>query len=228
VLMKRVTFYFDFISPYAYLASTQLSALCARVGAELIHQPVLFAGLLKHWGQLGPAEIPAKREFLWKDTHRIAARWGVPFVLPRAHPFNPLLALRLAQPAVAREHQPQVIAALWKAGWVDGLDLSSSEEVSTALENAQLNAKELIERANQPELKDALRIATQDAVSAGVFGVPTYAAQQEDGKTELIWGSDRLVDLEDFLQGKDPIDANKISEILRNYKASAERLKTKK
>ena len=78
----HVDFYFDFISPYSYLAWTQLPALCARHGVVLRPRPVLFAGLLQHWGQLGPAEIKPKREFLWKDTHRIAARWGVPFSLP--------------------------------------------------------------------------------------------------------------------------------------------------
>ena len=220
--MHTVDFYFDFISPYAYLAWTQLPALCAARGVQLRYRPILFAGLLNHWGQRGPAEIAPKREFLWKDTHRQAARLGVPFSLPKTHPFNPLLALRLALPEVAEAQQAQVLASLWEAGWVRGAELSSVDGLRLALQQSGLDADALLARANQPEAKAALRAATEEAVQAGVFGVPSYRVGDE-----LFWGCDRLSDLADFLDGKDPIDAEKIRVILANYSASADRIKAK-
>jgi 2-hydroxychromene-2-carboxylate isomerase len=220
--MQIVDFYFDFISPYAYLAWTQLPALCAARGVQLRYKPILFAGLLNHWGQRGPAEITPKREFLWKDSYRQAARLKVPFSLPRTHPFNPLLALRLAQPEVAQEQQEQVITSLWSAGWMQGAELSSVDELRRILTESHLDADALLTRANQPEAKAALRSATDDAVRLGVFGVPTYLVSHE-----LFWGCDRLDDLVDYLEGKDPIDAGKIKDILANYSASADRIKPK-
>jgi 2-hydroxychromene-2-carboxylate isomerase len=220
--MQTVDFYFDFISPYAYLAWTQLPALCSARSIQLRYKPILFAGLLNHWGQRGPAEITPKREFLWKDSHRQAARLKVPFSLPRTHPFNPLLALRLAQPEVAQEQQEQVITSLWSAGWVQGAELSSVDELRRILTESHLDADGLLTRANQPEAKAALRSATEDAVRLGVFGVPTYLVNQE-----IFWGCDRLDDLVDYLEGKDPIDAQKIKDILANYSASADRIKPK-
>jgi 2-hydroxychromene-2-carboxylate isomerase len=220
--MQAVDFYFDFISPYAYLAWTQLPALCARHGVQLRYKPILFAGLLNHWGQRGPAEIAPKREFLWKDTHRMASRLKVPFSLPKTHPFNPLLALRLALPEVSMAQQEQVIDAIWSAGWVQGAELSSIDALHQALTASHLDADVLLDRANQPEAKATLRAATEEAVRAGVFGVPTYHVAQE-----LFWGCDRLDDLANFLAGKDPIDADKIRAILTNYSASADRVKSK-
>ena len=111
--MHRVDLYFDFISPYAYFGWVQIRALCAKKGAALVAHPVLFAGLLNHWGQLGPAEIPPKRRFLFSDGVRIAKLHGLPFLGPRFHPFNPLTALRAALPEVAGERQHDVIDTLF-------------------------------------------------------------------------------------------------------------------
>ena len=90
-----IEFWFDFISPYAYLAWQRIHPVVEAHGRALIYRPVLFAGLLDHWGQLGPAEIPPKREFVFRQVLRRAAALGVPLEPPPSHPFNSLLGLRL-------------------------------------------------------------------------------------------------------------------------------------
>ena len=94
--MKHITFYLDFISPYAYLAFEQLPVALMGHSYSVSYQPVLFAALLKHHGQLGPAEMPSKRDWTYRQVQWLAQRHGVELQLPAAHPFNPLALLRLA------------------------------------------------------------------------------------------------------------------------------------
>ncbi|MBW2416773.1 MAG: DsbA family protein, partial [Deltaproteobacteria bacterium] len=125
----RLDFYFDYLSPYAYLAALEIGPLCERHGAALHWRPVLFAGLLNHWGQRGPAEIPSKGLHAFKDTLRYALARKVPLRSPRHHPFNPLHALRVSMAEVAGADQPRVIAALFELGWGRGGDLGDASEI---------------------------------------------------------------------------------------------------
>jgi 2-hydroxychromene-2-carboxylate isomerase len=183
-----IDFYFDFVSPYAYLAWTQIHQLAARHGHDVRPIPVLFAALLGHSGTLGPAEIPLKRAYLYKDTKRLAAMFGVPFAPPPTHPFNPLLALRIAG------LDARTIDPLYTAAWTGGDGIDSAERV------AAIVGDELVARANEPAAKARLREATDAAIAAGVFGVPSMIADDE-----LFWGCDSLPHLERFLEGNDPI-----------------------
>ena len=124
--MKRVSFFFDFISPYAYVAWTQIHALAERNSAEVEAVPTLFAALLNAHGHKGPAEIPAKRVYVFKDAYRKAHAFGVPIALPATHPFNPLAALRLAAVAPTRA----LIDALYRATWVEGKRVDQPEVVA--------------------------------------------------------------------------------------------------
>src|SRR5262245_20848683 len=155
--MRRVDLYFDFISPYSYFAWKRLRPLCATAGAEVIAHPTLFAGLLNRWGQLGPAEIPPKRRFLFSDCVRVAALSGVPFAGVKFHPFNPLTALRVALAEVGGDRQHDVIEALFHAGWGAGIDLGSPDELAAALDGAGFDGRALIEKAALPEVKEALK-----------------------------------------------------------------------
>lgn len=193
--MASLDFYFDFISPYAYLGWTQIHALAARHDREVRPIPALFAAMLKHSGTLGPAEIPAKRAYIFKDTLRTARAFGVPFSAPPTHPFNPLLALRVATAEPSRE----VIDALYGAVWGGGGGVETEAAITTAL---GARGAELVAAANDPVTKQKLRDATEAAIGAGVFGVPTVMA---DG--ELFWGVDSFVHLERFLAGADPVTA---------------------
>lgn len=199
---RRLDFYFDYLSPYAYLASLEVPDLCERHGVLLRLRPVLFAGLLDHWGQRGPAEIPPKGRHAMRDCLRHARLRGVPLRSPRHHPFRPLSALRVSLAEVAGEAQPRAIRALFELGWARGGDLGSDAEIAAALDAAGLDGAALLERAGAPAAKSRLREETEQAVASDVFGVPTLIV---DG--ELFWGLDQLPHVERFLEGRDPLAA---------------------
>jgi len=169
--------YFDFVSPFAYLQFGRLGEL---PGAPPRLRPVLFAGLLGHWGQLGPAEIPAKRRFTYRHALWRARAAGVPMKFPPAHPFNPLGALRLALACDARH---DAVAAIFRCIWSDGLDPEARWDVLSA--SVGLDAEVARARVASSAVKEALHANTRDAIEAGVFGVPTLAVNGN-----LFWGAD--------------------------------------
>jgi 2-hydroxychromene-2-carboxylate isomerase len=176
VRMRQANWYFDFISPYSYFGLFELERLGRDVRID--YRPVLFAGLLNHWGQRGPAEIPGKRTWTYRWCTWYAAQHGLPFKLPQAHPFNPLGYLRLA---IAAECEPAAIRQIFERIWTTGADPSDArvlEELATSLGIAR-------ERLAEPRVKERLRTNTDAAIAEGVFGVPTLVI---DG--EAFWGAD--------------------------------------
>lgn len=186
--MKRITFWLDFISPYAYLAFEHLPHALQDLSYEVEYRPVLFAGLLKHHGQLGPAEIPGKREWTYRQVLWQAQSHGIPMQMPSAHPFNPLGLLRLA---IACGPNRYVCETLFRHVWRGGAD---------AADPARLEAlRQQLAPKRDPasdEVKGALKQATEDAIAAGLFGVPTFAVDDK-----LFWGFDALPMLRAYLQG---------------------------
>ncbi len=160
----------------------------------------MFAGLLDHWGQLGPAEIPPKATHVFKDIRRFAALRGIPMRSPRYHPFRPLLALRVSLAVVSHRQQTEVITALYDAGWGAGIDLGDPDDIRQALDEAGLDGGKLIAAAEEPLATDALRSETENAINRGVFGIPTMMIEDE-----LFWGVDQLQHLALYLDGKDPL-----------------------
>jgi 2-hydroxychromene-2-carboxylate isomerase len=215
---KSLDLYFDFISPYAYLGFFRARDIAERRGLALALRPVLFAGLLNHWGQLGPAEIPAKRAWVFKDSLRSARLQGIPFRLPKFHPFNPLAALRLALPEVAGADQPKVVEAIFLAGWAKGLDLGSPEDLAAALAEAGLDASALLAKTGDPAVKEALRLRTEEAIARGIFGVPTVFVGDE-----MFWGADRLDHVELSLDGRDPLANVDLSDFIDPPRAADRR-----
>ena len=213
--MVTLEFYFDYLSPYAYLASLEIGPLCRRHGAELALRPVLFAGLLNHWDQRGPAEIPPKGRHSMRDCLRYAALREVPLRPPRYHPFRPLNALRVSLARVSGNEQARAVAALFQLGWARGGDLGSAVEIRDALDEAGLDGNALLARAADPSVKQALREQTEAAVARGVFGIPTMRVGDE-----LFWGLDQLRWLELFLDGRDPL-AKVDQESIRNQGRAA-------
>lgn len=197
---RTVDFYFDYLSPYAYLAWLSLPEVTEPRNVEIVPRPVLFAGLLNHWGQLGPAEIPPKATHVFKETQRFAALRGIPLRSPRYHPFKPLLALRASLAVTSHEQQKDVITALFKAGWGEGIDLGDSNDIRNALDKAGLNSEQLITGAQNQTAKDVLRTETELAITRGVFGIPTMVVDDE-----LFWGLDQLQYLALYLDGEDPL-----------------------
>jgi 2-hydroxychromene-2-carboxylate isomerase len=198
--MGPLTFYFDFISPYAYLAWTQIHALAARHGCEVVPRPVLFAALLDANGQKGPAEIPRKRLYTFHDSVRSAARLGVPLAAPASHPFNPLLALRVASAEMAPETRRSFIDAIFAATWAHGVDVTDASKVAQIAVSAGLDGAGLVAWAGSPEAKERVKRATAEALAAGAFGVPTLIALGQ-----LFWGLDSFANLERYLDGEDPL-----------------------
>ena len=191
--LAPIRFYFDYISPYAYLASTQIRALGAKYGRAVTPIPVLFAAMLDASGARGPAEIPAKREYMFRDVNRLARMLDVPIAPPATHPFHPLLALRATTAAAEAgvTAQWRLVDALYRAVWVEGRRIDQAEVVSA------IAGAELVERAQAPDVKTKLRDRTAEAIAAGAFGVPTILAD-----AELFWGVDSLPLLARFLGGE--------------------------
>jgi len=176
--MPELTWYFDFVSPFSYLAVRRLGELLP--GVPIQFRPVLFAGLLKHWGQKGPAELPTKRRWTYRWCVWSAARSGVPFRFPAAHPFNPLDYLRLA---IAAGSSPAAVRRIFDALWTTGARADDPARVAALCEELGVEPA----RVRDPEVKDRLRRNTEGAVARGVFGVPTLEVGGE-----LFWGVDAL------------------------------------
>lgn len=179
--MRHTDWYYDFISPYSYFGFLRLAELG---DLEINYHPVLFAELLRHHEQKGPAEIAPKR--LW--TYRWCAWWAaknnIPFRFPAAHPFNPLPYLRLA---IAAGNTPEAIRLIYQALWTTGADPADAALVAGLAESLGVDPA----RLSSPEVKDRLRQETDQAVARGVFGVPTHVVDQQ-----LFWGAEAT----DFLK----------------------------
>jgi 2-hydroxychromene-2-carboxylate isomerase len=174
--MTRATWYFDFISPYSYLALPQLERLPA--GTQLTYQPVLFAGILKHFGQKGPAEIAAKRIWTYRSCIWLARQQQIPFRMPAAHPFNSLPFLRLS---VAAGNSLNAIRTIFETLWTTGCDPADPSVLAALAARVGVTPG----RMATDDVKAALRDNTEQAIGAGVFGVPSLVI---DG--QVFWGSD--------------------------------------
>jgi 2-hydroxychromene-2-carboxylate isomerase len=193
--IRQVQCYVDPVSPYVWLAAHDLARLDAA-GVELVLVPVLFAGLLNAHGNIGPAEVPAKRRYLFRDVMREAARRGMRFTGPPGHPFNPLMALRMCTAVPDARERQRLFLALVKACWEDGEDISDVATLARLADGAGFDGQALLAAAATSEIKRALADATAQAVADGVFGVPTFRLGDE-----LFWGGDRVDALLWRLQG---------------------------
>jgi 2-hydroxychromene-2-carboxylate isomerase len=203
-----VVWYFDVISPFAALAVTEVESLSAH--HEVTLRPVLFAGLLKAFGHLGPAEIPAKRTQTYRMVQWLADERGIQFRAPPAHPFNPLTLLRLL---CVKELTIADAAAAFRLVWGEGRDPESPE--TAAVLAAVLNVSGAA--VNDPAVKERLRINTEAAAAAGVFGVPTLAIGQE-----LFWGFDAMTMARAYLADPTLFDRGEMARI-SNLPMSVER-----
>lgn len=184
--MTKVQWFFDYVSPFSYLQwQHQLPKL---KDVEIQLRPVLFAGLLKHWGHKGPAEVPGKRRYTYRHTLWLAERLGVPFRVPGAHPFNPLPLLRLG---IVRDNHPEIVQRLFDFVWRDGHIPAEPTPWGELLTELDVNEEEL----KDPGVKQRLFDNGEEALSKGVFGVPTSVV---DG--EVFWGVDGFDFLLDYLR----------------------------
>lgn len=193
--MRAVDYWYDLVCPYAYLGSTRIERVAAEGRAALRWQPFLLGGVFRAIGQADDlnASMPeAKRRHNARDLERWADWLEVPLRVPAAHPRRTVLALRALLAAGEGARAPAT-HALYRAYWVDGLDIAEPDVVHEVLDLAGLDGAACVEAASSPAIKDALRKQTDEAVRLGVFGAPTTFVMGE-----MFWGQDRL----DFVAAK--------------------------
>lgn len=188
-MSKTVEFYFDLGSPATYLAWTQLPTICARHGASLRYRPMLLGGVFQATGNASPAMVPSKKRYLLADLQRFAERYGVVLGLPPGFPVNTLTVMRgvVGTQLQAPERFEALLSALFKGLWVQQRNLSDPAVLDLTLEQAGFDPAAFHDLASQPEVKDALRHATEEAVARGVFGAPTCFVGEQ-----MFFGQDRL------------------------------------
>jgi 2-hydroxychromene-2-carboxylate isomerase len=184
---RTLEFYFDYGSPYSYLADSQIEAIAKRTGATLVRKPMLLGGVFKSTGNASPMTIELKSKWSAFDMPMWAKHYGVPF---RPNPFFPVNTLALMRGATAAEIDgvfDKYHPAMFKAMWVDGRNLNDIKEVVAVLKAAGLDAQKIGQRIQDQDVKDRLKAVTDEAVARGVFGAPTSFV---DGM--MFFGNDRL------------------------------------
>jgi len=188
-MVKTVEFYFDVGSPASYLAWTQLPRLCAEKGANLVFKPMLLGGIFQATGNASPAAVPVKGRYTSIDFQRFARRYNVLFTSNPHFPINTLTLMRAVIGVQIR--QPErfqiFLSAIFKAMWVDTLDLNLPELTAATIVEAGFSLEEVQALTNDPEIKNALKANTDEALNRGVFGAPTMFVGDE-----MFFGQDRL------------------------------------
>ena len=187
----QAKWYFDFVSPFAYLQFRRLDRVPPALDYEMV--PVLFAGLLKHWEHKGPAEIHPKRVDTYRHCQWLAGRLGVPFQMPQAHPFNPLPYLRLC---LSLGSSPKVVGEIFNYIWTEGAPAHTEAGIAEIAQ--RLGIENLAEELNSPTAKQKLRANTEQAIAEGVYGVPTFVVD-----TERFWGLDQMEMLSEWFANQD-------------------------
>jgi 2-hydroxychromene-2-carboxylate isomerase len=191
-MAKTFDYYFDFGSLATYLAHTQMDKIKAETGASPVYLPMLLGAVFKATGNASPASVPAKGKYIFVDFKRFADNYGVPL---KTNPFFPIITTTLMRMLTglqmrsdARVHE--FMDTIFKAIWVDAMNLNAPEVVDQVLREAHFDPVELLQLANEQATKDRLKDITTQAVDRGVFGAPTFFVGQD-----MFWGQDRIEQL---------------------------------
>ena len=196
-MARTLEFYFDYGSPYSYLADTQVEAIAQRAGAALVRKPMLLGGVFKATGNHSPAELPQKSAWSAFDMPLWARHYGVPFQRNPFFPVNTLALMRGAAAAQIDGSFERYHPAVFKAMWVEGRNLNDMKEVAAVLTAAGLDAGIFGARIQDQDVKDRLKTTTEEAVARGVFGAPTCFVDNM-----MFFGNDRLPFVEMALKGE--------------------------
>ena len=205
---SKIEFYFDFLSPYSYVAWTWVRK--QDLNFEFI--PVSIPSIVAHHETKGPAQIKPKRNYLFKDLLRFTKLNNIPFTTPKNLPFNALYALRLALVSVAQGEQKRLIDSIFRAGWEQGLDIGDDGVLRDLLAKENFLVEDLFSKMEAKDARVELKKNIERAIGNEVFGVPTFIV---DG--ELFWGNDSIKYLEMFLNNSDPLDNEKYNEFLSKH-----------
>lgn len=193
-MAKSVDFYFDYGSPTTYLAWTQLPALSKRTGATVNYKPILLGGVFQATGNRSPVEIAAKGKYMFDDLKWFAARYGVKYQRNAHFPINTLNLMRGALAALRDGYFVPYSEAIFKAMWVDDVNMNEVAQIGKVLSAAGLDAQKIMAATQEPAIKEALKSATEEAVQRGVFGAPTFFVGEH-----MHFGQDRLPYVEELL-----------------------------
>ena len=199
--MKSVEFYYDLVSPYSYLAYGRVGRICEENGAELILRPMLLGAVHKAVGLQAPIEIRPKAGYQAQDIRRWAQYYGLPLEFPDPFPFRTLKTMRAAMFLQERDElgafTKEAFALYWEEGGAPGGLQETDEDapVSTVAVRIGVDSEEVLRGAASPGVKQALKVATSEAVERGVFGAPAFFVGDE-----MFWGNDRLHFVEAALQ----------------------------
>ena len=194
-MARSVDFYFDYGSPTAYLAWTQLPGLAKRTGATVNYRPVLLGGVFQATGNRSPVEIAAKGKYMFEDLKWFAARYGVKYERNAHFPINTLNLMRGALAALGDGCFMPYSDAVFKATWVDNVNMNEPAEIGRVLKEAGLDPQKIMAATQEPAIKEALKSATEEAVKRGVFGAPTFFVGEH-----MHFGQDRLPYVEELLR----------------------------
>lgn len=196
-MVRTLEFYYDYGSPYSYLADTQVETIAKRTGAALVCKPMLLGGIFKATGNASPMTVPLKSKWSASDMPMWARHYGVPF---RPNPYFPVNTLTLMRGAAAAQLDgffERYHPAIYRAMWVDGRNLNDMTEVAKVLTEAGLDAARVGQRVQDQDVKDRLKATTDEAVARGVFGAPTCFVDDT-----MFFGNDRLPFVELALKGE--------------------------
>lgn len=207
-MKKKINFYFDFLSPYSYVAWTWVRAQ----DYDFTYTPVSIPSIISHYGTLGPAQIKPKRNYLFKDLLRYTKMNNIPFTSPKNLPFNSLYALRLALAEVSGESQKEVIDTIFRAGWEHGLDIGSDDVLREILAQKGQPVEDLFAKMEAREARIHLKNNISKALEQDLFGVPSFLVDEE-----IFWGNDSIKYLEMYLAGSDPLDHEKYQNFLSKH-----------
>ena len=192
-----VEFYFDYGSPYSYVAHRRLPEVLRRTGGEARYRPMLLGGVFQLTGNASPAMSPLKWPNSQRDLQRYVAKYQVPFRRNPHFPVNTLKAMRGAIVAESEGFLPRYTDALFAAMWCEGEKLDEDAVLARVLTAAGIDAATVLSRIADDAVKQALKSCTEAAVRRGVFGAPTFFVDDE-----MFFGQDRLEFVEDALKGR--------------------------
>jgi 2-hydroxychromene-2-carboxylate isomerase len=192
-MAPRFEFFFDYASPYSYLASTQVEAITKRTGAQLHWRPFLLGGVFKSTGNVPPAHNMVKAKYLFKDLQDWCSHYGLPTLkIPDDFPANSLKADRLGLVVDELGKLPEFTHAVFRRAFVEGRSISDVEILRGILRGLALDADALLAQTDHPHIKEKLLRNTTEAVERGAFGAPTFFVNEED----MYVGNDRLTFVE--------------------------------
>lgn len=206
-------FYFDFLSPYSYLAFQWIKknrVLLDQLKIEINYVPVMMGKLIHSFDTKGPAEIESKRNFLFKDCLRYSSVHNIAFTPPKELPFNSLYSLRVVI-AASPSNKFDIVDAIFSAGWARGEEIGEEDSLRSILSERELDCS-LLDKTTSKDIRRELKQNTSEAFKRGVFGVPSFIY-----KDELFWGNDSTKYLELVLAGKDPLDKEKFNNFINSY-----------